>query len=116
MAGNINVNANRTIFVINYRITGNRRNQTGPLRKGQSGQMSIRRPTGIFKKSNFLSFCFCIFLSPVCHYFIVYILWIMFAFCFVTLSISLQLQYVNVLIKFKTKEVFNVKKPITDIY
>jgi hypothetical protein len=55
-------------------------------------------------------------LSPVCHYFIVYILWIMFAFCFVTLFISLQLQYVNVLIKFKTKEVFNVEKLIAHIY
>ena len=39
MAGNINTN--RTIFLINSRITGNRRNQTGPLRRGQSGQMII---------------------------------------------------------------------------
>jgi hypothetical protein len=29
-----------------------------PLKR-HSGQMSIRRPTGILKKSNFLSFCFC---------------------------------------------------------
>ena len=39
MAGNINTN--RTIFLIKSRITGNRRNQTGPVRKGQSGQIII---------------------------------------------------------------------------
>jgi len=32
------------------------------------------------------------------------------------LSISLQIQYVNVLIKIKPKEAFNVEKPITNIY
>jgi hypothetical protein len=30
-----NINTNRTIFLIISRITGNRRNQPGPLRKGQ---------------------------------------------------------------------------------
>jgi hypothetical protein len=33
-----------------------------------------------------------------------------------TLFISLQIQYVSVLIKFRPKEVFNVKKTITHIY
>jgi hypothetical protein len=54
---------------------------TGPF-KSHSGQMSIRRPTVILKKSNFLSFFFPFCLSPVCHYFIVYILRIMFTFYF----------------------------------
>jgi cell division protein FtsB len=64
----------------------------------------------------FFLFVFAFCLSPVCHYFIVYILWIMFTFYFVTLFISLPIQYVNVLIKFKPKDVFNVEKPITHIY
>ena len=41
----------------------------------------------------------------------------MLTFYFATLSISFQIQYyVKVLIKFKQKEVFNVEKPITNIY
>ena len=81
--------------------------------------MNIRRPTGIHKKVN-LSF-FLILLFVYLLYFItlqcMLILWIMFTFYFVTLFISFQIQYyVNVLIRFKQKEVFNVEKPITNIY
>jgi hypothetical protein len=143
---------------------------TGPF-KSHADQMSIRRPTDILKKSNFLSFCFFAFLfvsrmpllynvyfkdnvyvlpCNLVYYFmgvtwydhwpewlflkgpvwfllfpvilvfikniVMYILRIMFTFYLVTLFISLQIQYVNVLIKFKPKEVFNVEKPITHIY
>ena len=78
----------------------------------------------LFFLSSFLFFkflkflCLFLFISLITLLYSVHtcMSWIMFTFYIVTLFISLQIQYINVLIKSKSKEVFNVEKPIKNMY